>query len=380
MRLTRPLHLLGYALLVVIALPEVASWPQGSAHGPIWIAAFAVFAASYVRATLLPPGARRWQVATLAVEVGAVITMSASAPCLFGCLVLVIVAWQVAHLFSPRVTFVWLAVQTVVMAAVVSRGCSAHNNEPIKADEVFFTLLEMAGFQAFAAIAVSIANREHAARRSLVRANAELHATQALLAEGSRADERMRIARELHDIMGHELSALALQLEVARNLTEGRAREHVGKARDLGDRLLAEVRGVVGAMRAREGTDLGPALRLLAESPPGLNVHLDAPESLVIEDGARAHCVLRCVQEMFTNTVRHAEAGNLWLRVQRDAGGGIVVQARDDGRGAAALRPGHGLVGMRERLEEMGGWLQVQASPARCFALSAWLPGRPVSS
>jgi signal transduction histidine kinase len=378
MRLTRPLHLLGYALLAVIALPEVASWPGQSAHGPLWIAAFAAFAAAYIYATRLPAHSRRRHVAALVVEVAAVLAMSASAPCLFGSLVLVIVAWQVAHLFSPRVTIAWLAAQTVVMAVVVTRGCASHNNEPIKADEAFFTMLEMLGFQAFAAIAVAIADREHAARRSLARANAELHATRALLAEGSRADERMRIARELHDVMGHELTALALQLEVARNVTEGRARDHVTKARALGDRLLAEVRGVVGAMRAREGTDLGRALRLLVESPPGLDVHLDAPESLVIDDGARAHCVLRCVQEIVTNTIRHAEADNLWLSVQRDERGGIVVQARDDGRGAAAVRPGHGLAGMRERLEEMGGWLQVSAVPV--FALSAWLPGREMSS
>jgi signal transduction histidine kinase len=377
MRLTRPLHLLGYGLLAVIALPEVVCWPRESPHGPLWVAAFLTFSAAYLHATRSPVEARRRQVAALAVEVAAVLVMSASAPCLFGSLVLVIVAWQVAHLFSLRVTVTWLAAQTVVMAVVVTRGCAAHNNEPIKAGEALFTMLEMMGFQAFAAIAVTIADREHAARRSLARLNAELHATRALLADGSRTDERMRIARELHDIMGHELTALGLQLEIARNVAEGRAREHVERAQGLSERLLAEVRGVVGAMRAREGTDLVRALELLLESPPGLAIHLEASDSLVLEDGARAHCVLRCVQEIVTNTIRHARATNLWLKVQRDDSGGIMVQARDDGRGAPAMRPGHGLLGMRERVEELGGWLKVSAAPV--FALSAWLPGREVS-
>jgi glucose-6-phosphate-specific signal transduction histidine kinase len=125
--------------------------------------------------------------------------------------------------------------------------------------------------------------------------------------------------------------------------------------------------------------DLGLVLRDLVRDTPGLLVHLDLPALLDVEAGPHAQCVVRCVQEIVTNTLRHAHASNLWIRIQRDRDG-IAVDARDDGRGAPAFRPGHGLRGMQERLEDLGGWLRVSAPAARDFSLSAWLPGDGVPS
>jgi signal transduction histidine kinase len=81
--------------------------------------------------------------------------------------------------------------------------------------------------------------------------------------------------------------------------------------------------------------------------------------------------VLRCVQEIVTNTLRHAGASNLWIHVEQRTGG-IVVDTRDDGRGAHQVTAGHGLSGMRARLEELGGFLQI--APAPSFAVTAQLP------
>jgi signal transduction histidine kinase len=233
----------------------------------------------------------------------------------------------------------------------------------------------LAGFQGFAAVAIYLARREAESRMSLARTNAELVATRALLEEASRANERTRIARDLHDVLGHDLTALGLQLEIATHVDGDAAKTHLGKAQDVTARLLSNVREVVGAMRADAGPDLVPALQGLVRDVPGLTIHLDVPDELVVDDPARAQCVLRCVQEIVTNALRHARARNLWIRVER-AGDQISVNARDDGRGAEGVCDGLGLSGMRGRLEELGGLLEVATAPERAFSVVARLPLR----
>ena len=87
----------------------------------------------------------------------------------------------------------------------------------------------------------------------------------------------------------------------------------------------------------------------------------------------RALVLLRCVQEMITNSVRHAQASNLWIRLSmtRD---GLAMSARDDGVGADKVAVGNGLSGMAERLKQLGGKLEIESEPGEGFALHAWLP------
>jgi|SRR6267142_720768 len=94
---------------------------------------------------------------------------------------------------------------------------------------------------------------------------------------------------------------------------------------------------------------------------------------LHIDDPAKAHAVFRCVQEAITNAVRHARARNLWIHLIQSLDG-LDVRISDDGDGGADVKPGHGLKGMRERLEAVGGWLKVQAAPGRGFTIEAWVP------
>jgi signal transduction histidine kinase len=233
-------------------------------------------------------------------------------------------------------------------------------------------MLALIAAQAFAIAAVRAADRAGRMARELVRFNADLRAMRELLDQTARAHERVRISRELHDVLGHDLTALGLQLEIAANVPGERAAVHLAKASEVSARLLRDVRGVVGALRD-EPTDLGPALRTLADGAPGLAVHLDMPDALHVGDPARGHCLLRCVQEIITNALRHSQAENLWITIASEAGA-TRLDARDDGRGARELRAGFGLTGMQARLEEMGGWLRVDgARPA--FEVSAWLPG-----
>jgi signal transduction histidine kinase len=230
------------------------------------------------------------------------------------------------------------------------------------------------GFQLFALLTTLSTRREAEARAALSRQAAELRATQALLAESSRVAERLRISRELHDLLGHHLTALAVNLEVAGHVSEGKARDHVHTSHAIAKLLLADVREVVSSMRGDAELDLAAALAALVRDIPSPTIHLDVPADLGIDDVARAHAIVRCVQEIVTNAVRHAQARNLWIEVAHDDEG-LVVRAHDDGRGSPRLRVGSGLTGMRERLESLGGRLEVDAGPRRGFSLVARLPG-----
>jgi len=229
------------------------------------------------------------------------------------------------------------------------------------------------GISLFAFMSSVVALQQVAARDQLRKVNSELRATQALLAENTRIAERVRIARELHDLVGHHLTALTLNLEVATHLVEGKALEHVQQAHSLARLLLADVREVVSEMREDDKVDLAAALRTLVEGVPKPSVHLDLPAELGMTDPVCAQVLLRCAQEMITNSVRHAQARNFWLQLRLDENG-VALTARDDGKGVEAVMSGNGLNGMAERLRQLGGELTVESSPGAGFSLQAWVP------
>lgn len=240
-----------------------------------------------------------------------------------------------------------------------------------------FQALVYLGFSVLTFVTAVIAQQQADARDEQRQLNAELRATRVLLAESTRMAERMRIARELHDLMGHHLTALSLNLEVTRHLVSAPAAEHVDVAQTIAKRLLTDVREVVSELRENDSMDLTAALHELATGVPGLDVRLNLPPRFSVQDPRRAEVVLRCAQEIITNAVRHARAEHLWVRFERTAEGELWLEARDDGRGSDALRPGNGLNGMRERLAEFGGRLTITTASDRGFALDAWLPLEP---
>lgn len=230
------------------------------------------------------------------------------------------------------------------------------------------------GFSSFTFVTALVAKGQAEAREEQRRLNAELRATRELLAESSRMGERVRISRELHDLLGHHLTALSLNLEVASHIVEGSARERVRQAQTLAKLLLADVREAVSQLRHAEAIDLRKALTTLTEGVPGLRIHLDMPEQFAVEDPQRAQVLLRCAQETITNAVRHAGAVNLWLRFVRDGDNVVHMHAHDDGMGSDQLVQGNGLIGMRERLAHFGGRLDIASAAGRGFVLEAMLP------
>ncbi|HEY1693563.1 MAG TPA: histidine kinase [Polyangiaceae bacterium] len=380
MHIARALRFAGYPLVFAVGEPL---WTRpfsfsdghhlvGSALFPEWAAAYVVFVVTFHLGASTPESARVRRLCMLGVMMCATLTMTALLDCDFGALSLVVLASQAALVLPWRHTAVLVAVQTAWLGLLVVKRLDW--SDTALSHVVFLVAAEI-----FAAVSGHLARHATETARDLAHANAELRATRSLLEETSRAHERTRISRELHDVLGHDLAALGLQLEVATHVPPERAGAHVAKAKEVSARLLRNVREVVRATREAPGADLGRALRALCDGVHGMAVHLDMPADLQLEDAARGHCLLRCVQEIVTNAVKHSHAVNLWISMGI-ADGAITIEARDDGQGAREVRAGYGLSGMRARLEEMGGWLRVASEPPRVFSVSARLPAKGAAS
>jgi signal transduction histidine kinase len=261
----------------------------------------------------------------------------------------------------------WLIAQNVLLWFTLSRIPEVSLSDASMGAGLFL------GISLFAFMSSVVVLRQIAVRDELRRVNSELRATQSLLEENTRIAERVRIARELHDLVGHHLTALTLNLEVVTHLVDGKVLEHVQQAHSLAKLLLADVREVVSDMRQDDMVNLADALHTLIEGVPKPRIHLDLPSGAVMTEPQRAQVLLRCVQEMITNSVRHAQASNLWIRLSI-TGDGLAMSARDDGIGADKVAVGNGLLGMAERLKQLGGKLEIESEPGEGFALHAWLP------
>src|SRR5690606_4684446 len=146
----------------------------------------------------------------------------------------------------------------------------------------------------------------------------------------------------------------SLTPEGANRVAARAGEEHVNQAHPLCKLLLSDVREAVSRIREDDAIDMVATLRPLAEHMPALQVDMHMPEPFLLEDAERAHVLLRCTQEIITNTVRHAQASRLELDYRVEAGR-VLLNARDDGRGADVAGFGNGLRGMRERLAAHGG-------------------------
>lgn len=228
--------------------------------------------------------------------------------------------------------------------------------------------IAVAGF-----LAARLVLREHRMRRSLAAAHAQMIATQSLLAETVRGAERLRIARDLHDAVGHHLTALNLHLDLALRQARDGAPPALVTARDAGGALLAQVRNVVSGSRQDQDIDLEQAIRLLCEGIPGLSVSLRVDPMAARHPAPVAHALFRCIQEAVTNVLRHAQAGRLEIAVEvRESA--TVVRVADDGIGGAGPSEGNGLRGIRERLADLGGELHAGPRAGGGFALDMRLP------
>jgi signal transduction histidine kinase len=345
--------------------------PDTKSHGPalLWIVLFAVFAAALLISLLLGRRARTGQAVLIAIEILAVVAMAAVPGRGDPGPLLAPIALQVALLFETRTALHCVIVQSVLI------WLGRWQFLPDTMSWLYWGLNVAA--EIIAVGAVHVLRREAETSQALARINAELRATQALLAGSAAAAERMRISRELHDAWGHDLTALSLQLEYASHVTPEIAAASVVEARDLAKSLLVKVRDVVGTLRRYDGHDIKPVLEALAAGAPQLAVHLDIPETLAPQSAETAQTVMCSAQEIITNTLRHARARNLWLAL-RDEESGLRLDSRDDGGGADRFQLGHGLTGLRERFEQQGGRIAFESVHGQGFRVVGWIPTLPL--
>ena len=220
--------------------------------------------------------------------------------------------------------------------------------------------------------------------------------------------ERVRIARELHDVLAHSLSSINVQAGVGLHLMErdpAQAAAALAEIKATSKTALDEVRAVLGVLRSDEGggsplapePDLSQLERLAASvTARGVTVRLDvAPDVRPPRVPRPLQLALyRIVQESLTNVLRHADASSASVSIRRE-GGHYVAEVLDDGRGAvvrsdagagtgqgvdaaAAVAGGRGLLGMRERAELLGGMLDVGPRPGGGYGVLARIPVPPL--
>ncbi len=230
-------------------------------------------------------------------------------------------------------------------------------------------------FQAFALLSSQIAADERRARQELEFSHKQLAATQDMLANTSRQDERLRISRDIHDVLGHHLTGLSLQLEVASHSEGAKAREHLAQAQLIAKLLLSDVRQVVNDLRDVDALELGQALHALTENTGAIQVRLHLPTPFRLAETAMAEVVFRSVQEIITNAVRHSHGDRLDISITQDEGK-LLIEANDNGRIRQPPVEGNGLKGMRERIEQMGGKLSLEVAGGLAYRICLWLPAQ----
>ncbi|SDQ69383.1 sensor histidine kinase [Thermostaphylospora chromogena] len=355
----------GLAMLVVSVVvggPVLVGAIETTIPRPWWIALFAVLLGAVFLA--IDADRPRWvRHAGLAAAVGSAwaVVASAAQPGLLPILLVVVAAVSV-YVVPPWAGFVVVALNTAVLAAVTGR--TGDGALPAFLGVGFYALIQVATLLSSLA-----ALREQRMRRSLAEAHVELRAASALLSESARTAERLRISRDLHDLIGHQLTVLTLELEAARHLDGERAREHVERANRVARELLGDVRETVGRLRT-ESSDLAGILRGIVRDLPGLEVSIEvAPDVRPGEEQTAA--LVRAVQEIVTNTIRHADARELWIDIATE-GDVVRLTATDDGRGATAPVLGNGLRGLVERFEALDGEVSIDGRDG--FRVTARVP------
>lgn len=210
------------------------------------------------------------------------------------------------------------------------------------------------------------------------RQNARLRRSREEVERLATVAERERIARDLHDLLGHTLSLVTLKAELAARLAEkdpARAGREMREVERIAREALAEVRKAVTGYRAADLATARVQAELALETA---GVHLDWHGELPELDPRREHVLALALREAVTNVVRHARALTCRVEIRRETGrtgDRIVLEVADDGRGGGP--EGSGLAGMRERVEELGGTVERSTDGGTRLLVS--LPATPTA-
>ncbi|RKQ92249.1 signal transduction histidine kinase [Solirubrobacter pauli] len=293
-------------------------------------------------------------------------------------------AFSPAVALTPTAFFAALAGRAVPAACILGLAVVFSTGWRVLADEMpLDTVLgtnSLADVALFAAVIVL--GEAVRSRRSW---GEEVRARERLEAEQRAEEERLRIARELHDVMAHTIVGVSVQASVAADVIDDSpeaAKEALRAIRAQSTEAMAELRAVVGVLR--EG-DQDTAPRAPAPGLDGLAglvelTHGAGVEVAVAVDGtarplpkAIDMTAYRIIQESLTNVIRHARTPAARVHVRYDPAA-LVLEIADDGVGGTANGSGHGVLGMRERAAAVGGTLTAERAPEGGFRVRATLP------
>ena len=188
----------------------------------------------------------------------------------------------------------------------------------------------------------------------LIRANSELRNAREELARMAVTEERDRMARDLHDVLGHSLTTITVKAGLARRLLErgddARAAEEVADVERLGRQALSDVRATISANRV---ASLAAELAGAREALRAAEIEADLPRAVDDVSADRQQVFAYVLREGITNAIRHSGAGRVAVRLTPDS-----IEVVDDGVGAPSATPaGNGLTGLAERVAAIGGWV-----------------------
>jgi signal transduction histidine kinase len=233
----------------------------------------------------------------------------------------------------------------------------------------------------FVVVFTRVAASEREARTELAEANQQLREHAAQVEELATIKERNRLAREIHDSLGHYLTVVNVQIGAAQAILaqdEPRALDHLAKAQTLTQEGLAEVRRSVAALRASptESRPLTKALAKLVEQwqAAGMNVRLDVAGIVHPLTPQAELTIYRAAQEALTNVGKHANATKVGITLGYGDEDSVRLRVADDGVGSAESQGGFGLLGVRERVQLLGGEVHVHTEVGGGFALEVELP------
>lgn len=268
---------------------------------------------------------------------------------------IVILPLFVAHPSSSAVLMVVFAAQLAMalpirIAAVIALllTCIYFAALSVRVEKIPIPMmLSFGGFQIFAMITAHYARTAELATQQLAQVNADLLATRALLESTTRHGERLRVSRDLHDVVGHKLTALRLNLRaLAGNIDDPSLR----LSESLTAEVLSDIRNVVSALRDTDGIDMETALRAMSRAFPRPSLQLKIDPGTVVDDPALSEVILRVCQEAMSNAAKHGVAEHIFVTLHPAS---LIVE--DDGRVAMPLIEGNGLHGIRERVQAVGG-------------------------
>ena len=261
----------------------------------------------------------------------------------------------------------------------------------VVADTVAWPALLSVAFGTVLPLLLGFVERDRAERTAeLERVHARQEQAAADAARTAVATERARIARELHDVVAHEMTVMTLQAEGARRLAadaDPRIEEAFTTISAAGRSGLNEMQRMIGVLRAPAD---GPAAQGLAPAPSlgdvpalarqvreaGMPVRLVITGDAVLPAGVELNA-FRIIQEGLTNALKYAGPGASATVEVRKALDSVAIEVRDDGRGGSAdpsPSGGHGVVGMRERVEALGGSFDIGPAAGGGYRLRAVLP------